>query len=219
MFTFPSGLLNSQNVDPYLANVVLHLKGDGANIVDSSPANRTITLTGSPYIDTTKSKYGGSSINISTGNNLNVSAPNTFLNDFTIEAWVNQSTLSANNCIMGSFSGGNWFFNLSSANGGSLNFYLTTTHYTFTITRDLNTWVHYAVCRSGTTLSGFKNGFLLGQKTVPSTALSNTSNAFKVGDRLTSSIPFIGNLDSVRITNIARYTANFNPETDTYLAY
>lgn len=53
-------------VDPYAANVVLHLVGSGTNgsttFTDTSPTPKTVTVVGDAQISTARSKLGGSSM-------------------------------------------------------------------------------------------------------------------------------------------------------------
>jgi len=110
MFTFPVGFFNfivssggGGTTDPYAANVVLFLKGDGTNgstsIVDSSPSPKTISVFGNAQISTAQSKYGGSSLYFEgNGNNFGVGADilttpassdfNFTTRIYTIETWV-----------------------------------------------------------------------------------------------------------------------------------
>ena len=99
MFTFPVGtnwIQQNQNQDPFANNVVLFLKGNGANgstnIIDSSPNPKTISVFGDTQISTAQSKYGGSSIVFDgVGDYLEVTPLTAFnfgTGDFTIESWI-----------------------------------------------------------------------------------------------------------------------------------
>jgi hypothetical protein len=88
--------------DPYAEDVVLYLKGDGANLsksyIDSSPSGgNTITGNASSYITTAEKKYGTASIYRS--NVFSMSGANLFFNtgDFTVEFWIRGISLSDNN--------------------------------------------------------------------------------------------------------------------------
>ena len=77
----------------------------------------------------------------------------------------------------------------------------------------LNTWVHIAITRSGTSLRVFKNGTQLGSTLTNSTNFSDASNTLKLGNESTTSAGaafngYITNFHWVKGT--ALYTANFS---------
>jgi hypothetical protein len=217
-------------IDPYWDNVVVYLKGDGANnstdIIDSSPNTKTISRFGDTKISTTQSKYGGSSIYFD-GNGdyltfADSSAFNFGTSNFTIEMWyypIGQTQYSSifnldgldyplclyhgtlvngNRPIIG-FGSDNSSSFISASFGSTPN----------------NSWYHLAVTRENDTFRLFVNGILKDTQTA-SNSIGNAGDCHicKNGTFFLSMY-----LDSFRITNgIARYTANFNPETDTYLA-
>lgn len=80
----------------------------------------------------------------------------------------------------------------------------------------LNTWVHFAITRSGTSLRVFKNGTQLGSTLTNSTNFNNTTNTLKIGNESTTSAGaafngYITNFHWVKGT--ALYTANFSRPT------
>lgn len=212
-------------VDPHLANVVLHLKGDGANdstnIVDSSPTSKTITRFGDTKISTAQSKYGGSSIYFDgTGDYLTLPSDSDLIfatsSTFTVEFWVKLNATNLAYTVLklstnGGFRVGSGLIQMYDANS-SLN-------RSSSYTANLN-WTHVAYVRISNVINMYVNGILL----TSSVANFGANSAFTVssigGLPFTGANYLAGYLDSLRITkNIARYTANFNPETDTYLAY
>lgn len=79
-----------------------------------------------------------------------------------------------------------------------------------------NTWIHYAVCRSGTSLRVFQNGTQLGSTLVNSTNFNNTTQAFTIGNETSRTVGaafngYITNFHWVKGT--ALYTANFSRPT------
>lgn len=212
----PQLVRNKYNSDPYKNNVVLFLKGDGennsTNIVDSSLTPKIITRFGDTKISTTQSKYGGSSIYFD-GNGDYLTAPCSNIDgDFTFDVWVH-SPFSSGQVLMGTWSTGNWFWYVS----GTFMYFYIDTHYNNTTTIPTNTWVHLAASRQAGTVRYFVNGTQIATHANSST-LTMASSTFRIGDRVSSGPPFVGYMDSLRITTgIARYTANFNPETDTFL--
>lgn len=210
--------------DPYLANVVLYLKGDGddnsTNIIDSSPTPKTITRYGDTKVRTTQKKYGTGSIWIPSTGYLLYSDQNFVIGTtpFTIEAWVYLPYTYANN----------GFFCISSTTNPSTE-PLLVTFYQYDIYNTTNNgavypypnnqWFHLAIVRENTGANGLKY-YVNGVKRYEMTFSNNLANyRYIIGSYYSSSYGLNGYIDSFRITNIARYTANFNPETDTYLAY
>lgn len=219
-------LLYPLPVDPHLANVVLHLKGDGANnstsIVDSSPTPKTITRVGDTKISTVQSKYGGSSIYFDGSDSLLTSTNTDFTfgtGDWTIEVWV--YTINRRE-ICGAFTNGVY----SSGNIGwgdynnTFSFYWNASSIAPISNYPLNQWVHLALTRQSNVHRSFINGVLTGTPTTRTTG--ETSNQFEIGTNGSQDQYrqfYTGYMDSFRITKgVARYTSNFNPETDTYLA-
>lgn len=212
--------------DPYWDNVVLFLEGNGINnstiIYDSSKIPKNITKFGDTKISTAQGKYGGSSLYFDgNGDFLTVPISAFGTSNFTVECWVYDvglgsleyggfiSTASIGTTPQGfTLRRGSSFIGSSSANNAfSAN------------SIPLNTWVHLALVRNGNNFSLYENGILY--ETIVATRNLNSTSLI-IGDSYavnrTSTFYYGGYLDSIRITEgIARYTANFNPETDTYL--
>ena len=241
MFTFPVGFFNliasgggGGTTDPFAANVVLFLKGDGTNgstnIVDSSPNPKTISVFGTAQISTTQSKYGGSSLLFDgNGDYLSIPATGDMLfssQNFTWEAWIYPTILSApyRITLMGNArasAGGDFGMHLQvKKNATNQTMFSAWANENGSIgsTLNLNQWNHIACTRVGTTVEIFVNGI---KGTTGSCATSITSHtAFLIGtvfDNSGYANDYTGYIDSLRLTAAARYTANFNPETDTYL--
>ena len=204
--------------DPYLSSVILLLKGDGennsTNIIDSSPLPKNITRSGETKLSTLQAKYGGSSIYFDgNGDFLTLPNDNAFLldGDFTIETWLfintnTEKSLFSYDTASGLFFNGTTFTWWQDGIGSLL------PGHSLNIID--NQWHHVAVCRKNNLLSLFFNGSF-----ICSGNFSNNVNlASKFIGRREYSPNFVGYMDSFRITKgIARYTASFAPETDTYL--
>ena len=203
-------------VDPYFANVSLLLHGNGSNgsttIIDSSPSPKTVTAVGNAQISTAQSKFGGSSIAFDgTGDCLaaTIDPINIRSTPFTIESWSNISTRS-NYGILGGIT--NDFYVFSNYNGivytgdGVIN------NISFTETAlPLGAWFHAALTFDGTTYRAFINGTQQGSST---TLLKNyVLTSVTIGGHVASSRLTTGLIDDLRITKVARYTANFTPPT------
>jgi hypothetical protein len=230
-----SGLLSvsspqpNPNVDPYLSSVVLFLKGNGTNgstnIIDSSPTPKTISVFGTAQISTAQSKYGGSSLYFDGTNNCYVGTPVDSIytlgsDNFTLEMWVYPFSASPNgimawnaNATMPSIATLNPVY---SNFGGAFSFWRQNATVTGLQQLTINTWQHHALVRSGNNFKWFLNGAL--------TVSFSLSESF-TGERIVIGTNGVNGylafaqfyLSHLRLTKSVRYTANFNPETDTYL--
>ena len=71
-------------------------------------------------------------------------------------------------------------------------------------------WQHIAVCRSGSTIRGFVNGFLQSNAETNSATLGN--GPIRIGSDSSGTSLWSGYMSDVRLTNsIARYITNFGP--------
>ena len=203
--------------DDDFANVVLLLDGDGTSdddnntFTDSSTNGFTITESGSvvqgsfsPYGDNWSNYFNGTDYIYGTVNALGTG-------DFTLECWVNFSSLGANRTIMsfGQFSPALYYRHASTelavyhiANGGA--FYLSG------FTPEIGEWYHVAFTRSGTTSRMFVNGTQQGSDTTYSTNITDTT--LRIGyDGVDYTDAYISNVRVVKGT--ALYTSNFTAPT------
>lgn len=75
-----------------------------------------------------------------------------------------------------------------------------------------NTWIHFALCRSGTSFRVFKNGTQIGSTLTNSTNFADTTNALRIGNETSASsgAAFKGYITNFRWTKgQALYTGNF----------
>ena len=232
MFTFPVGFFNpivSGGGDPFAANVVLFLKGNGSNgstnIIDSSPTPKTISVFGTAQISTAQSKYGGSSLYFDGTNNCFIGTPVDSIytlgsDNFTLEMWVYPDSTAPNGIMA-------WNANATMPSLATLNPVYSSFSGVFSFWRHnatvtglqqltINTWQHHALVRSGNNFKWFLNGAL--------TVSFSSSESF-TGERIVIGTNGVNGflafaqfyLSHLRLTKSVRYTANFNPETDTYL--
>lgn len=216
--------------DPNFASVSLLLHMDGSDgsttFTDNSPSPRTMTANGNAQIDTAQSKFGGAS-GLFDGSGDWVSTPanaafNFGTGDFTIECWARPATVTSRMIISGQINSATTelstsvIFEITAA--GFLRSYAfsgTTLIWNITGTTALssNTWYHFAVCRSGTTVRIFVDGVIDGTATSVSAAVNSSSTTFSVGrGGEFNNLYWNGHLDDFRVTKgVARYTANFTP--------
>lgn len=206
-------LIGSQALvnDPYRDNVVLHLRGydaqSGQVFKDYSKYNRTISVAGNTSHSTTQKKYGNSSIYFDgTGDYLTVPASSDFsfgTGDFTIEAWVRwDGTFSSDGRVIYAtgLSGSLDQFGIFSANGVYFGG-VSTLYYP-----PVNEWVHISAVRSNGVVSIYVNKENVGSGVVWSSIGSSSATVF-IGVRGDGFHPWLGNIEDLRITSIARQIA------------
>jgi len=209
---------NSQNFDStaagsdrYFSNVITLLHGDSSPIIDSSSSALSFTST-NVSVSATQSKFGGSSLFFPNSASYGViSFPNSpsilnlSTNNFTIEFWLYQTTLSGiQRWITNEILNG---ITIRWDNDGIQVYTLDDSgNYTFFKNGSIsaNTWTHIAVVRDNGTITIYKDGNSLGTMSVN---YSLTLNAATIS----SGEYFKGYMDDIRITkNTARYTSNFS---------
>lgn len=209
----------SAPVDPQagLVSLLMHMEGtEGSTTFVDSALGHTFTRTGTPTISTTASAVGAASAYFPNGNYLNTTAKGTefqFPGDFTIEAWVNLKNPAASNpqALFGMSSGGSWFdvrwyttrFQISTNSAGGTDIGGTIA---------ANTWTHLAWVRYNGVIKLYVNGVATGTQISNSNTLGFANRNAAIGSSGGAN-PFYGNMDELRITKMARYTANFTPTT------
>lgn len=212
--------------DPYFANVVLLMHGDGVNgataTVDSSSFGRAITSAGSvlPALSNAQVKFGPTSMAFTgSGNSAFTAAASADFafgtGDFTVEFWMYFNSFStapypvSNNSAAG---GTGWYINLGASGQflwgwggdatGSANFGFVA----------LSGWHHIAFSRVGGTLRCFVDGVQSGASVSHTVNYTTSTRALSVGRDNTSGNNVNGYIDDLRITKgVGRYSANFTP--------
>lgn len=78
----------------------------------------------------------------------------------------------------------------------------------------LRTWQHLAVSRSSGTTKMFLNGTQIGSNYTDAT--NYLGNPVFIGTNYSATEPNLGYVDELRVSNTARYTANFTPSTEAF---
>jgi len=175
----------------------------------------SITLTGSPAISTSQSKFGAGALHLE-NNYLIIDATPTlnFSGNkvFTIELWVYTTTytgdtiLSTRNAsVYSPFLIGQ---QRSLIGNASLN---TWTFLTAAI--PTNQWVHVALVMDGTNIKEYVNGVKTGA-TVAHPSWPSSNSFLNIGYDVSGS--FAGYINDLRISDVAVYTANFTPPTSPF---
>lgn len=177
----------------------------------------------SPYnatLSSAQSKFGGSSLTIGSATNAAAATPDRpalrlgVSGDCTIECWVYWNGTGATPVVFGKTIGTPAPYAHLTYQASNSSWLLYTDSSTAVLTMAAgsiaNTWVHMAVVKSGTTWTVYQNGVALGSVNNNGT-LGNNASPFYVGNWGGLGNPWQGYIDEFRISNVARYTANFTP--------
>ena len=208
-----------------IANTSLLLNYTNAGIIDNAMQNNLETV-GNAQISTTQSKFGGSSMYFDGTGDYLVS-PSNLVNslgsDFTIEAWVYPTVASGTFglAVAGTYDGasnGGWSLIVNRSNAGPIGLgfiYANAVQSTYGTYLSTNTWTYITVSRSGSTLRLFVNGTIV--TTTTYSTVDSVVAPLYIGSQGTSSAPFQGYIDDLRITRgYARYTSNFAAPTSAF---
>ena len=183
----------------------------------------TCTAGGNAKISTAQSKIGSSSAlfdgttDYLTANGLS----NIGTGDFTIELWARHSVVNTNQMYLdvrptntnGAYPG---LFFLGST---SKPYYYFNTNTRITANNALaaNTWYHIAIVRSGGVTKMYIGGTAQTQTYTDSSNITNSLITIGAAQYDTTRVQSVnGYIDEFRISNIARYTANFTPSTTAF---
>jgi hypothetical protein len=214
--------VDSQRLGPIRSSraTLSNITGTGWTL-NNVPAKTAPVLAGSAAISTTVQKFGAGSVNIAGTSGAGVSIPNIaalqFTSDFTIEMWMYPTASNVNSALAGK--GGQallWWANgsrlqltIDGSSGASIN---------YTSSMTLNAWHHIALTRQGNLWTIWQDGVSVGTYTgTAADSWGNNANNLYIGNALdqsgwgVSNPAFPGQIDEVRVSNIARYTAGFTP--------
>ena len=206
------------------ANTMLLLHCDGVDasttFTDSATSPNTCTANGNAQIDTAQSKFDGAS-GLFDGAGDYVNVPDAAWMDFGTGAFTIDFWLRFNS------TGGTWNYILNDNNtetrvsirwrsGLGLETHIVGVNNTFAWTPSTGVWYHVALVRSGTSVFAFIDGTQIGSTGTSSGNIS-TTNPIIIG--INPALDGLnGWLDEFRISNVARWTTNFTPETSAYSA-
>lgn len=198
--------------DPYFANVVLLLHGDGTDgsttITDSSGNAFSLTAIGNAQIDTAQSKWGGASVLLDgSGDGVSLAHDTDFnfgTGDFTIEFWARWNSKSGyqNAYTMGSAAG-----SLVISTGDSNGLFKVTIGGGVDTTESgaqpsTGTWYYYQFIRTSGVVKIYRDGVERASGT-NSGSVSKTATIY-LGRNTAGGAVFNGWLDDLRVTTIAR---------------
>jgi hypothetical protein len=209
---------------------------EGANnsttFTDNSYTTKTPAANGTAKISTTTSKFGSASGSFNGSGYLNIPYSSDFDlsgGDFTIEGWINLSSVGAAGgagwsdattmTVVTKHNAGiaaDWLFSIDRAN--YVHFYTNGAFYYREIPAiTTGAWYHFAVVKNSGTYAIYWNGTQAGDSFVAAT--TNSVSTLGVGaDRPNSPRWYVnGYIDEIRISKgIARYTGNFTPSTSAF---
>lgn len=142
--------------------------------------------------------------------------------DFTVEWWEYRFDTDASEAVVCRGGGGGYVsWALGVSDGANSLIYITSNGSSWDIANGktfgaiaTNTWVHYALVRSGSTFYAFKDGVITDTWTSSATILAST-DALTIGKSGANYITAC--IDEMRLTKgFARYTAPFTPTTEPY---
>ena len=207
-----------------ITNTSLLLNYTNAGIIDNAMMNNLETV-GNAQISTVQSKFGGSSMYFDgSGDWLNTTSNPALgygTGNFTIEFWMYPTSGTALQIMFDQRVGSPTrdaptIYTLS----GIIYYYVNGGNRITGSTLSLNIWSHIAICRSGTSTKLFINGTQSGSTSTDST--NYVASPVRIGDGNdgTSTYPYSGYIDDLRITNgVARYTSTFTPPTQAFPTY
>ena len=189
---------------------------------DTSDNRFTVTVNGdcrpshlTPF--TSNNAIDGSTFFDGTGDYLQVadSAALRFgTGDFTVEGWFYATSVSGQRGLVAKGGTGQttgWEIRINGASGGALAATISSSVVSGTTVIAVNTWYHFALTRSGTTVRLFLNGTQEGSGTF-STDLNQT-DILVIGNTRPLNQLFLGYISNVRVLKQALYTSTFTPST------
>jgi len=202
--------------------LLLHMDGTDADtdFRDDNGKGRTpiaLSAYNNAQLDTTQSKFGDSSVYIDGVNDavhIDSAGSVTGTGDFTIEFWVHPTSVAGQRHYYDGRSTGNQAAPLIYAVGTTLNYYVSGS---IRITASAaiptaNTWYHIAVSRSSGTTKMFVDGTQVGSSWSDSTSYVSADHAIGV-TRFNDGNDAVGYFDELRVSDNARYTTTFTPDT------
>jgi hypothetical protein len=178
----------------------------------------TVTAGDDAQLGTSEAKFGVSSGFMNANDYISATSDNfIFSGDFTIEFFGNlQGTNTGNMIRIGNvadtWASGVLRLRMSSGNVAVESY--DGISITSTISSFDYTWRHWAIVRSGSTVTLYKDGVSQGTDTDSNTIGTTTYNQMVFGYGSWGS--WAGYVDEIRVSNNARYTGNFTPTTSAF---
>ena len=216
-FTTTTTTTNNNSQNNY--SLILNFEG---NFEDNSGNNLVPTVIGNPTFSSDSVLGSGSMLIESSGAGLSYTSNSLFNfgnGDFTIETWVKFSNTDDSQALFTNYSSWGYssiYFGRHPGTSGKVSVWCYNGTNLVTLQEvemTTNEWVHYALVKNGTSLVLYKNGINVSNTSITSTSWNYDFSVYVgfAGDD-PSGYGLIGNLDSYKISKVARYTSNFTPE-------
>jgi hypothetical protein len=197
---------------PLGATRLLSLANPGTVAGDTGREPVTVTAYGDAQVDTAISKFGGASgLFDGTGDALLLDTPILpATDDWTVEMWVYPTSIGAVDYFFSQYSAGSSGRTTMYMNGsGQVGLFINGgPSFTSTGTLSSSTWQHIAWVRNGSSFKIYIDGTEDGSGT-GSPSIQQSQNSVVGAQDSSGSNGFIGNIDEVRVSSTARYTAGF----------
>jgi hypothetical protein len=201
--------------DPYYADVVMLLRGNGTNdsqtITDEK--SHTVTVYGNTCIKTATKKFGSGSIYFDgTGDVLTLPQTDFFIatsGDFTIDGWIYPLANSGNIMSLGAVNSNGQFGFRFAASALSFTYIDGTTQQTLTssVLLNLNEWSFIAASRKSNVTRLYINGSQVASLS-GNWPINHSSPIFIGATSTAGSSPINAYLDDWRYTKVGRYDTN-----------
>ena len=203
---------------------LLHM--DGANLSTSFPdiSGKIWTPSGNVKISTAQYKFGGASALFDgTTDFLLGDGSSTFAfgtGPFTVEFWIRPASVAGFHILYDNRPTGiNGFYPAIYTTGTSLRYFVNSAdRITGATVLATSTWYHILLARSGTNTKMFVNGVQEGATYVDANSYLNGANRPMIGadGNAGGGSGYNGNMDELRISDIARQTTTFTPQVGPY---
>jgi hypothetical protein len=224
MSPFPIGGPEA-SFDPFWDKTILAIQGGtvGGTALDLTGRGPAITVGANASVSAEQKRFGDASLKVSGGSNFRVADTDDRFDfettDFTVEGWVYPTAVGGTVAHVmgrgGTGTSGGYRIVLNSLRPQIYHSVSNGTWVPTTVvsnsTLPIGRWTHLALTRTGNLLKLYVNGKLLVSQ-VPTAALNASTLAFTIGANVNSAEPFVGHIDSVRVTRACRYADNFTPK-------
>jgi hypothetical protein len=182
-------------------------------------SKKGITAMGNAQVSTAQSRIGNSSyLGDGSGDYLILDPliSITHTGSWTIECWLRAPSTSisitaiANYLASGAFNG--WGLRIGQTLG-RIEFWDGVAWRNFNSAAAINTWYHVAIVSTAGSVKMYQDGVEQTTTFTLTTAFNNTTTRTFIGAITDGTFAWNGNLDEIRISNSARYSANFTPST------
>lgn len=198
--------------------VLMHFDGTNGSTTFTDVYGHIFSVgAGSPALSTSNPKFGTAALSLDGASSITSPSTGAFgfgTGPFTVEAWVDTSISGGTQTIAGCWALSNhWIFVFAAGSAGALNFGTETSLLGGGSTSAITTGAYHHLCavRSSGTLTYYVDGTSVGS--VSSSANIGSGDALEIGRNgaFGGTWYATGNIDELRISNVARYTSNFTP--------